>query len=83
MMRNCTARSARGHPDGGSVMSEEQPTYTVGQQVNGYYWTGTQWLPVPTPKVGFKLGALEITLITLVLVLALGIPAAIWSLNQS
>ncbi len=64
-------------------MNDEQPTYTVGQQVNGYYWTGTQWLPVPTPKVGFKLGALEITLITLALVLALGIPAAILSLSQS
>ena len=62
-------------------MTEDQPTYEVGQQANGYYWTGTQWLPVPTPKVGFKLGALEITLITVALVLGLGIPVAIVSLN--
>lgn len=65
----------------GGFMSDDQPTYQVGDQVNGYYWTGTQWLPVPTPKVGFKLGAFEVTLITLALVLALGIPAAILSLN--
>lgn len=65
------------------MTEDEQPTYQVGDQVNGYYWTGTQWLPVQPPKTGFKLGALEITLITVALVLGLGVPAAIWSLGQS
>lgn len=62
-------------------MNDEQRVYQVGEQVNGYYWTGTQWLPVQPAKTGFKLGALEITLITVALVLGLGIPVAIVSLN--
>lgn len=27
-------------------MSEQPPTYAVGQEVNGYRWTGTEWEPV-------------------------------------
>jgi len=44
--------------------------YNTGDVVNGFVWTGTQWLPVAKPKVGFTLGWLEIGLIVGVIVLA-------------
>lgn len=54
-------------------MSNQSPPpypYQTGQVVNGHVWTGTQWLPVEKPKVGFKLGGLEIALIVGAIILA-------------
>ena len=57
-------------------MSSEQPVYKPGDQVNGYVFTGDQWLPVVPQKSGWKFKTWEVVLLTLVVVL----PVIIYSL---
>jgi hypothetical protein len=47
-----------------------QPTYEVGQEVNGYVWTGIQWMPAPRKRFWPRLKTWEIVLLTVAVAIA-------------